>query len=128
MGECAHPMKTAREAATRLGPVGVWSFDLERMSARDEGRQAAEIESLGYTTLWIPESLGSKEVFAHAGILLSATRTLVVASGIANIWARDAIAMANGARTLVEAYPDRFLLGLGVSHAPAVKLRGASYD
>ena len=97
------------------------------MTARDEGRQAAEIESLGFKTLWIPESLGSKEVFAHAGLLLAATRTLVVASGIANIWARDAIAMANGARTLVEAYPDRFLLGLGVSHAPAVKLRGATY-
>ena len=111
-------MKTAREAAAALGPIGVWSFELERMTAADEGRLAQEVESLGFKALWIPESLGSKEVFAHAGILLAATKTLIIASGIANIWARDAVAMANGARTLVEAYPDRFLLGMGVSHAP----------
>src|SRR6266404_4559402 len=109
MGECAHPMKTAREAATRLGPIGVWSFQLERMTAADECRLAQEIESLGFKALWIPESLGSKEIFAHAGILLAATKTLIIASGIANIWARDAVAMSNGARTLQEAYADRFL-------------------
>ena len=121
-------MKTAREAAARLGPVGIWSFDLERLSAADEGRVAQEIESLGYTALWIPESLGSKEIFAHASILLQATKTLVVASGIANIWARDPVAMANGARSLQEAYGDRFLCGLGVSHKPAVQARGSSYE
>ena len=78
----------------------MWSFELERMTAADEGRLAQDVESLGFKALWIPESLGSKEVFAHAGILLAATKTLIVASGIANIWARDPVAMANGARTL----------------------------
>jgi probable F420-dependent oxidoreductase len=77
--------------------------------------------------LWIPESLGSKEIFAHAGLLLGSSERLVIAAGIANIWARDATAMANGERTLAEAYPRRFLLGLGVSHAPIVKMRGAEY-
>ncbi len=120
-------MKTARDAAARIGRVGVWSFELERRTARDARRFAAEIASLGYPTLWIPESLGSKEIFAHAGLLLGGTEDIVIASGIANIWARDAVAMANGARTLVEAYPDRFLLGLGVSHAPAVDARGGTY-
>src|SRR5260370_20870958 len=120
MGECAHPMKTAREAATRLGPIGVWSFELERLTATDEGRLAQEIEALGFKALWIPESLGSKEIFAHAGILLAATKTLIVASGIANIWARDPVAMANGARALPAAYGDRFLNGLGRSHTPAI--------
>ncbi len=121
-------MKTAREAATRLGPIGVWSFDLERMSAADEGRIAQEVEALGFKALWIPESLGSKEIFAHASVLLSATKTLIVASGIANIWARDAVAMANGARTLQEAYADRFLCGLGVSHKPTIDARlGGGY-
>jgi len=122
-------MKTAREAATRLGPIGVWSFDLERMTATDEGRIAQEVEALGFKALWIPESLGSKEIFAHAGILLAATKTLIVASGIANIWARDAVAMANGARTLQEAYGDRFLCGLGVSHKPTIDARlGGGYS
>src|SRR5947209_6199446 len=129
MGECAHPMKTAREAATRLGPIGVWSFDLERMSAGDEGRIAQDVEALGFKALWIPESLGSKEIFAHAGVLLAATKTLIIASGIANIWARDPIAMANGARALQEAYGDRFLCGLGVSHKPTIDARlGGGYE
>src|SRR6266702_5766096 len=128
MGECAHPVNTAREAAARLGPIGVWSFELERLTAADEGRLAQEVESLGFKALWIPESLGSKEVFAHAAILLAATKTLIVASGIANIWARDPVAMANGARSLQEAYGDRFLCGVGVSHKPTIDARlGGGY-
>jgi probable F420-dependent oxidoreductase len=122
-------MKTAREAAARLGPIGLWSFELERMTAADEGRLAQEVESLGFRALWIPESLGSKEIFAHASILLAATKTLIVASGIANIWARDAVAMNNGARTLQEAYADRFLCGIGVSHKPTIDARlGGGYE
>ena len=122
-------MKTARDAAARLGPIGVWSFELERMTAADEGRLAQEVESLGFNALWIPESLGSKEIFAHASILLAATKTLIVASGIANIWARDPVAMSNGARTLQEAYADRFLCGIGVSHKPTIDARlGGGYE
>jgi probable F420-dependent oxidoreductase len=118
----------AREWAKRLGTVGIWTLEAERMPAAGERDYARAIESLGFRTLWIPETLGSKEAFAHAGLLLAATKTLIVATGIANIWARDAVAMANGARALVDAYPDRFLLGLGVSHAPTVKIRGQSYS
>jgi probable F420-dependent oxidoreductase len=119
--------EAARKWATRLGPVGLWTFEAERMPAAAEREYARAIDSLGFKALWIPESLGSKEAFAHVGLLLAATKTLVVATGIANIWARDAVAMENGARALVDAYPDRFLLGLGVSHAPTVKTRGQSY-
>ena len=114
----------ARRWAARLGPVGAWSFDVERMPAADARRYARDLEALGVPALWIPESLGSKEIFAHASLLLGATERLVIASGIANIWARDPVAMANGQRTLSEAYPDRFLLGVGVSHAPVLKVRG----
>jgi probable F420-dependent oxidoreductase len=117
----------ARDWAKTLGTVGVWTFDAERMPAAAERDYARAVESLGFKALWIPESLGSKEAFAHASLLLSATKTLIVATGIANIWARDAVAMQNGARALVDAYPDRFLLGLGVSHAPSVKTRGQTY-
>jgi len=98
------------------------------MTAADEGRLAQEVETLGFKALWIPESLGSKEIFAHAAVLLAATKTLIVASGIANIWARDPVAMSNGARTLQEAYGDRFLCGLGVSHKPTIDARlGGGY-
>ena len=117
----------AREWAKRLGTVGVWTHDVERMSAAGAHDYVQSIESLGFAALWFPESLGSKEAFAHASLLLGGTKTLVIATGIANIWARDPVAMANGARTLVDAYPDRFLLGMGVSHAPTVKTRGTTY-
>ena len=117
-----------RTWAKRLGRVGAWTFDIERLTAAAAREYVREIEGLGVPALWIPESLGSKEIFAHAGLLLAASQRLVIASGIANIWARDATAMANGHRALTEAYPGRFLLGIGVSHAPTVKLRGATYE
>ena len=114
----------ARAWARRLGPIGLWMHDLERLTATAARDLVRTVESLGFPAIWIPESLGSKEIFAHASLLLSATEKLIVASGIANIWARDPVAMANGARALVDAYPDRFLLGIGVSHAPTVTARG----
>jgi probable F420-dependent oxidoreductase len=118
----------ARAWAKRLDRVGAWTFDVERLSAAAAREYVRELEQIGVRALWIPESLGSKEVFAHAGLLLAASERLVIATGIANMWARDATAMANGNRALCEAYPGRFLLGVGVSHAPIVKMRGASYD
>jgi len=118
----------ARTWAKRLGRVGTWSFDVERLPATAARDYVRELEGLGISALWIPEALGSKEVFAHSTLLLAASERLVIATGIANMWARDATAMANGARALAEAYPGRFLLGIGVSHAPVVRLRGASYE
>ena len=118
----------ARAWAQRLGQVGAWTFDIERLSAAAAREYVRGLEGVGIRALWIPESLGSKEIFAHAGLLLASSERLIIATGIANIWARDATAMANGHRALSEAYPGRFLLGVGVSHAPVVKMRGASYD
>jgi probable F420-dependent oxidoreductase len=116
-----------RALAARLGRVGVWSFALQRLAAAAEVEAMAEFERLGFPAVWIPESLGSKEVFAHAGILLAGSKRAIVAPGIASIYARDPMAMANGARALGEAYPGRFVLGIGVSHAPSVAMRGGSY-
>ena len=116
-----------RALAARLGRVGVWSFALQRLSAGDAGAAMRELERLGYPTVWMPESLGSKEVFAHAALLLGGSERAVVAPGIASIYARDPMAMAAGAKALGEAYPGRFVLGIGVSHAPSVELRGHEY-
>jgi probable F420-dependent oxidoreductase len=90
-------------------------------------RAVAEIEAMGFGTIWIGESLG-REVFAAAAIILAATSRIKVATGIANIWVRDPTAMINGSRALAEAWPDRFVLGIGVSHLPLVKARGHEYD
>ena len=116
------------ELRARLGRVGVWSFALEAQTASAEREAAAKIEELGYHSIWFPESVRSKEVFSQASLLLGATERVVVASGIASIWARDPVAMASGQRVLSDAFPERFLLGLGVSHAPSVARRGGRYS
>lgn len=110
-----------------LGRVGVWSFSLQARPASEERSSIARLADQGYRATWFPESLGSKEAFAHATILLEGDPRMVIATGIANIHARDAMAMANGGRALGEAYPGRFVLGLGVSHKPSVAVRGGSY-
>lgn len=114
---------TARETA---GAVGVWLGSLSGLPAHETAAAAREIEQLGYGALWFGEALG-KEAYTHAGLLLAATERIVVATGIANIWVRDASATRAAAETLGEAHPGRFLLGLGVSHAPLVDMRGHDY-
>ncbi|MDW5598282.1 TIGR03620 family F420-dependent LLM class oxidoreductase [Conexibacter stalactiti] len=116
----------ALPARDRLGATGVWLSSLAGVPAREGAAAAAEIERLGYGSLWFGEALG-KEAFTHAGLLLAATERIVIATGIANIWVRDASAANAAAQTLGEAYPGRFLLGLGVSHAPLVDRRGHDY-
>jgi probable F420-dependent oxidoreductase len=87
-----------------------------------------ELESLGYGAIWFGEAIG-REALTHAGILLSGTRRIAIATGIANIYARDPVAMSAGHKTLSEAYPGRFVLGLGVSHVPLVEqVRGHRYE
>jgi len=108
------------------GRLGIFSGSLAAQPATVQREVAAEIENLGYGTLWYGEAV-AREAFVQASIFLTATSSLVIASGIANIWARDPMAMAAGARALAEAWPDRFILGLGVSHAPMVAARGHDY-
>ena len=95
--------------------------------ATDARPAAREIEELGYDTLWYPEGLGTRESFTNGAVLLGATDRLRVASGITSIWGRDAVAAANAARVLADAFDGRFLLGLGVSHPRQVDPRGHSY-
>jgi probable F420-dependent oxidoreductase len=109
-----------------IGRVGIWTF-LDLHPTATAQAAAREIEALGYGALWFPEAL-AREAFSAAGVLLAGTTTLVVATGIANVWARDAMAMVAAQKTLAEAYPGRFLLGIGVSHQPLVEtVRGHGY-
>jgi probable F420-dependent oxidoreductase len=98
-----------------IGRIGIWTGVLDAVPSTESRRLAALIEELGFPTLWIPETLG-RDPFITATLLLGATSTLKIATGIANIYARDAVTMANTQRSLEEAFPGRFLLGLGVSH------------
>jgi len=97
------------------GRVGIWTGVLDSVPSADAQKVAADLEAAGFSTLWIPETVG-RDPFVTATLLLSATSRLKLATGIANIYARDAVTMANTQRSLEEAFPGRFLLGLGVSH------------
>lgn len=110
-----------------IGRVGIWTTLLDRQPASVARSLAAELEELGYGAIWVGEAV-RREPFVNSAILLGATRRVVVATGIANVWARDAQAMAAGQLSLAEAFDGRFLLGIGVSHQALVSRRGHSYE
>lgn len=102
-----------------IGRVGVWYGMIDSLATPDAQRAAQVVEELGFGALWLAEAVG-RDPFVSASVLLSATEKLVLATGIANIYARDPMTMNAGQKTLAEAYPGRFLLGLGVSHGHLV--------
>ena len=108
----------------RLGPLGARSGAAVRRPAAEVQAFVGEIERLGAGAFWFPESY---DVFAQAALLLAATSDITICSSIASIYARDATAAAGGAAVLAEAYAERFVLGLGVSHPPLVQRRGHTY-
>lgn len=120
-------MTGATALRERLGRVGVWSNAPAFAPVGHVREGAAALEELGFRAVWFPESVPGRESFTIASLLLCATERLVVCTGIMNVYARDPAAAANGARALAEAYPGRFVLGLGVSHAPSVAQRGHEY-
>jgi probable F420-dependent oxidoreductase len=109
-----------------LGTLGVFCFT-DALTPAQLTELAQHTERLGYAALWYPEVLGY-ESFALGSFLLTQTTRLVIASGIANIYARDATAAKQGQHTLAKLSGGRFLLGLGVSHVPLVEdARGHQY-
>ena len=109
-----------------IGTLSAWA-GIEGFTAPEAATFARKLEAWGYAALWIPESIG-REVIASAAWLLANTQSLVIASGIANIYARDATSAAAAQKTLNESSGGRFLLGLGVSHVPLVEgVRQAQY-
>jgi probable F420-dependent oxidoreductase len=112
----------------RLASVGIWTGALDVVPAARSRELATELEELGYGAVWLPEVAG-RDVFVHLALILASTTTLVGATGIANIWGRDAVTMTGAVKGLAEAFPDRALVGLGVSHKNLVEgLRGHQYD
>lgn len=110
-----------------IGKLGIWAAT-ESMSAADAAAFAKRVEAWGYGALWIPEAYG-RNALVHSSWLLANTTHLTVATGIANIYARDAVAMKAAQYTLAEQSGGRFLLGMGVSHVPLVEgMRGHTYE
>jgi probable F420-dependent oxidoreductase len=118
-------MMTTDELRRTLGPLGIWmpppaSIGLET------GQYAREIEEAGFTSAWFP-GVNSAAALAELEPVLAATRRLVLGTGIASVWTWEPGELAAAADRLEALYPGRFILGLGVSHAPVVEAAGQAY-
>jgi probable F420-dependent oxidoreductase len=91
-----------------LGRFGVWTFGAPKPD------QAVEIEKLGYGAVWVGASPPADLSFVEP--ILERTETLQLATGIVNVWSADAATVAKSYHRIEEAYPGRFLLGVGVGH------------
>jgi probable F420-dependent oxidoreductase len=103
-----------------LGRIGIWTFQLDGLAMTEARDRAAALDELGFGALWVPEAVGRESVVT-AALLLGGCEHLVVATGVSSIWWRTPQAMNAQHRTVTAAYPERFLLGLGVSHGAAVE-------
>lgn len=112
----------------QLAPLGIWAGQF-RTGDRAEARAAiGELEELGFAALWVPGG-GANDILEVADDLLAASHRIVFATGILNIWMHDAADVAVRHGELTDAYPGRFLLGLGVSHASLVHANsGRAYE
>ena len=110
-----------------LGRVGIWTAALDGLEVPAARDAVAALDAQGWGALWFGEAYG-REAFTAAALYLAASDRLVVGTGIASIYGRDAVSASSAARTLEAAFPGRFVLGLGVSHAPLVeRMRGHTY-
>jgi probable F420-dependent oxidoreductase len=109
-----------------LGKLGILGL-FDGCTGTEVGRLAQDIERLGYGALWFPHQMG-REPFSLAAYLLGRTDRLVVGTGVAIAFAYEPMIAASAARTLSEAFEDRFILGLGVSNQMYNSLRGFAYE
>jgi len=113
------------ELRRALGPLGIWMPPPARIGVDPES-YAREIEAAGFTSVWYP-GVNSADDLAEIEPALAATERLVLGTGIASVWTWPPAELAAAARRLEDLYPGRFILGLGVSHAPLVEATGQAY-
>ncbi|GAB3217973.1 LLM class F420-dependent oxidoreductase [Mycolicibacterium hippocampi] len=102
----------------KLSGIGLWSSQLRYGNPAEAADAATELDELGFTALWIPDVGGP--VLDSVDNLLSATEKTVIATGILNLWMHDPAEVAARYATLTDTHGERFLLGIGVSHAPLI--------
>jgi probable F420-dependent oxidoreductase len=120
--------ETVNATRQALGPVGVWLGALQNEPAQVQHSAARRFEDLGYGSVFEGEVVGVNDVFAQEAGWLCATSRIMTGAGIANIWARHPATAQAAAAALGDAWPGRFVLGLGVSHAPLIDRTGQKYE
>src|SRR3954470_14078103 len=111
-----------------LGPLGLWTHDLDTRPWAEGRPIVQELESLGYAAVWFPEAVG-RDALVASTLLLDATTTVVAATGIVPIYGRAPLTLNGAWNTVEAAFPGRFILGIGVSHAPMVEgLHATAYQ
>ena len=109
------------------GPVGLWTAALEGVDVAAVPDVVGALDAQGWDALWFGEAYG-REALTAAQLYLAASSRMAVATGIASVYGRDAVAAAGASRLLGALHPGRFVLGLGVSHPPLVeRMRGHAY-
>jgi len=103
-----------------IGPIGVWSGMLRYGDQAQAADAAVELESLGYTALWIPDVGG--DLWTPLENLMKATTTATIATGILNLWMHSPEETAEKHAALTGAHGDRFLCGIGISHQPFIDM------
>jgi probable F420-dependent oxidoreductase len=101
---------------------------LSRLPATEQRDGIRRIEVLGYGSVWAGEVVGNNDIFAQESVWLCGSSTIMVGTGIANIWARHPTTAQAAAAALGDAWPGRFVLGLGVSHSAIVNRTGQVYE
>ncbi|MGC9665064.1 TIGR03620 family F420-dependent LLM class oxidoreductase [Planosporangium sp. 12N6] len=118
-------VSTTRE---RLGRVGVWQALLTPAPAGRQRSFIRRVEVLGYGSVWSGEVVGANDIFVQEATWLCETSVIMVGSGIANVWSRHPATAQAAAAALGHAWPGRFVLGLGISHAAIVDRTGQVYE
>ena len=117
---------TTEELRSRLRRVGIWMPPVSATGQEPEAVGQA-VEKAGFTSVWVGGGNAAPADFAVLRGLLSGTGRLIVAPGIVNIWAWEPAELRDEAERLDAEFPGRFILGLGVSHAPLVTRLGHEY-
>ena len=109
-----------------LGRLGVWTH-VDGMPVAQAAAFAKRVEDWGYEAMWLPEAVG-RDPFVTITYLAAHTTRITYATGIANLYARDPMAMNALRLTTGEVTGNRFVLGIGVSHGHLVaNVRGHDY-
>jgi len=111
-----------------MGPIGAF-LPYPTSAAPDIGDQIAAVrrlERVGYGAVWVNEVPG-KDALVQLSILLAGTDRIVLGTGVVNVWSRSPHTAHGAATLLAQAFPDRFVLGIGSGHPGQAETVGREF-